>query len=368
MQVLLKNVKAFIVLRKGREVAVGCLPNYGATAILLKVLVDAMGGDNAPKEVILGALEARDKFGIDIVLIGKEDVIRPYIKPSFKSVEIIDAREIITNDERPVTAIRRKKDSSIVKGLRLIREGKAQALVSAGSTGALMAGGLFIMGRLKGIDRPAIASVIPTAKHPVLLLDLGANSEVKPKNLVQFAMMGNIYAREILNRQNPRIGLLNIGTEEEKGNSTIRAAYEELKIAKDINFIGNVEARSFFDGNADVVVCDGFSGNIFLKTIEGFGRYILSSLKAEVKNKWTYGLGAMLLKPAIKDIKAGMDYSEYGGAMFLGLDGVLIKCHGSSDRKAITNGIKAAKKFAESNIGPKLKQSLEEAKRRGDES
>ena len=308
----------------------------------LKVLVDAMGGDKAPEEIVKGAIEASNDLDVDIILIGNENKIKPHLQAANSSLEVVNAEEVITYDEQPVAAIRKKRDSSIVKGLKLLKEGKAQAMVSAGSTGALMAGGLFILGRLEGNDRPAIATLFPTAKDPVLLLDIGANSEVKPKNLVQFAMMGSIYSNEILNIKTPSVGLMNIGIEEEKGNSTIKAAYSDLKQIKDINFIGNVEAR-----------------NIFLKTVEGFGMYIFNRLKREIKSNITYSMGAMMIKPAINKVRASMDYSEYGGAMFLGIDGVLIKCHGSSDSKAIANGIKAACRFARANISEKLKQNLE---------
>lgn len=325
----------------------------------MKILVDAMGGDHAPDEIVQGAIDASNDSDIEIILVGNESKIKPYLQASKKSIEIVNAEEIITYDEQPVAAIRKKKDSSIVKGLRLLKEGKAHAMVSAGSTGALMAGGLFILGRLEGIDRPAIATLFPTAKNPVLLLDIGANSEVKPKNLVQFAIMGSIYSAEILNRKNPSVGLMNIGAEKEKGNSVIKAAYSDLKQLENINFIGNIESRNIFDGNVDVVVCDGFTGNIFLKTVEGFGMYIFKQLKKEIKSNIMYSLGATLMKPAINKVRASMDYSEHGGAMFLGIDGVLIKCHGSSDRKAIANGIKAACRFVEANISEKLKQNLE---------
>lgn len=318
-----------------------------------------MGGDHAPEEIVKGAIDASNNPDIEIILVGNESKIKPYLQASKKSIEIVNAEEIITYDEQPVAAIRKKKDSSIVKGLRLLKEGKAHAMVSAGSTGALMAGGLFILGRLEGIDRPAIATLFPTAKNPVLLLDIGANSEVKSKNLVQFAIMGSIYSAEILNRKNPSVGLMNIGTEKEKGNSVIKAAYSDLNRLENINFVGNIESRNIFDGNVDVVVCDGFTGNIFLKTVEGFGMYIFKQLKKEIKSNIVYSLGAALMKPAINKVRASMDYSEHGGAMFLGIDGVLIKCHGSSDRKAIANGIKAACRFVEANISEKLKQNLE---------
>jgi len=326
----------------------------------MKIVVDAMGGDNAPRETVLGAVKACEKMDIQIIMVGKRQEIEPMLSEVKNSIiEVVDAQEVISTDESPVSAIRKKKDSSIVKGLGLLKDMQADAMVSAGSTGALMAGGLFILGRFEGIDRPAIAAVIPSKKDPVLLLDIGANSDVKPRNLVQFALMGSLYASEVLKRKNPRVGLLNIGVEEEKGNSVIKSAYSILKGIKDINFAGNIEARDFFNADADVVICDGFTGNIFLKTVEGFGMYIFDSLKQEVKKKITYSLGALLLMPAMKAVKSSMDYSEYGGAMFLGLNGVVIKCHGSSERYAIYNGIKAAKRFAEVDINSKLKKSLE---------
>ncbi|HHX23658.1 MAG: phosphate acyltransferase PlsX [Tepidanaerobacteraceae bacterium] len=324
----------------------------------MRIIVDAMGGDKAPEQIIMGAVEASKELDAEIILIGDEKKIKPLLKEPSKIKEIIHAEEVITNDEKPVTAIRRKKQSSIVKGLKLVKDGTAQAMVSAGSTGALMAGGLFILGRLEGIDRPAIGTLFPSNKNPFLLLDIGANSEVKPQNLIQFALMGDLYAKEIMGKENPRIGLMNIGVEEEKGNSIIKAAYASLKQIKEINFIGNVETRNIFDGNVDVVVCDGFTGNIFLKTLEGFGSYIFKKLKKEIKSSITYSLGSMMMKPAMKRVKDSVDYSEFGGAMFLGVDGVLIKCHGSSDSRAIANGIKAASGFVNADISEKLKNSL----------
>jgi len=326
----------------------------------MNIIVDAMGGDHAPKEIVAGALKAADDLDVDITLVGAEEMIKPYLNANYNKgkITIINTSEVISNDEAPVTAIRRKKDSSIVVGLKKCKEKKGDAFVSAGSTGALMAGGLFIMGRISNIDRPAIAVVVPTKKQPCLLLDVGANSEVKPKNLVQFAWMGSEYAKAIFNVESPRVGLLNIGVEEEKGTSTVKTAYETLKKDSNINFIGNVEARAFFDGDAEVVVCDGFTGNIFLKMIEGFGGFIFDELKKQARSKIIYTLGAGLLKPAFKEIKSRFDYSEYGGAMLLGIDGILIKCHGSSDRKAVFNGIKAAKNFAHSQIHSKLAHCL----------
>lgn len=327
----------------------------------MRIAVDAMGGDHAPKEIILGAIKGCEELGLDVDLVGQETEIKLHLrKPSRGSIEIHNADEVISNDEPPVMAIRRKKNSSIVQGLRLVKDGSAQAFVSAGSTGALMAGGLFLLGRFEGVDRPAIAAVLPTAKSPAMLLDIGANSDVKPENLVEFALMGDVYVREILGRKNPRVALLNIGVEEEKGNLTIKSAYKTLSKLQDINFIGNVEARSFFDGNADIVIADGFTGNIFLKTIEGFGSYLFQGLKRLLKGNPRFAFGGMLIKPAIEGFKAQLDYSEYGGAMFLGLKGLVIKAHGSSKSKAIYNALRASRDFHDAGILEKMQVSLKD--------
>ncbi|MGB9813454.1 MAG: phosphate acyltransferase PlsX [Thermovenabulum sp.] len=324
----------------------------------MKIIVDAMGGDYAPREVVKGAIKALTELNCEIILVGKEEKIKRELADYKGSFEIVNAEEVITNDESPVKAVRAKKDSSIVKGLKLLKERKGDAFVSAGNTGALMAAGLFSLGRISGIERPAIAVLIPTEKRPTLLLDVGANSDVKPKNLVEFAVIGSEFYKEIMGEKNPRIGLLNIGVEEEKGNMVVKSAYSLLKELKTVNFKGNAEARDFFKGDFDVVVCDGFTGNIFLKTVEGFGKFLFDKMKAESKASITYSIGGLLLKPALKKIKDSLDYSEYGGAILLGLDGVLVKCHGSSDNKAIFNGIKAALNFAKRDITSKMKEAL----------
>ncbi|MGB9839109.1 phosphate acyltransferase PlsX [Thermovenabulum sp.] len=324
----------------------------------MRIIVDAMGGDFAPREVVKGAMKALMELNCEIILVGREEMIKKEMGDFKGKFEIVNADEIITNDESPVKAIRSKKDSSIVKGLSLLKEEKGDAFVSAGNTGALMAGGLFILGRLSGIERPAIAVLIPTEKKPVLLLDVGANSDVKPKNLVEFAVMGSEFYKEAMKEKDPKVGILNIGTEEEKGNIVVKSAYALLKEVNNLNFRGNVEARDFFKGDFDVVVCDGFTGNIFLKTIEGFGKFLFDKMKLETKKSFTYSVGGLLLKPALKRIKDSLDYSEYGGAILLGLDKVLVKCHGSSDSKAIFNGIRAALNFVENDITSKMKEAL----------
>lgn len=324
----------------------------------MKIIVDAMGGDKAPEEVIAGAVKAVQDFKIDIILVGKREKIKPVLGNLRHGIEIVDANQVISNDEAPVAAIKNKKDSSIVKGLKLLKEKKGNAMVSAGNTGALMAGGLFILGRFKGINRPAIAVMIPTRKEPVILLDVGANSQIKPQNLVQFAILGNVYMKEVLKRKNPRIGLLNIGTEAEKGTLAIKDAYLILKNKKALNFVGNIEARELFDGNIDIIVCDGFSGNIFIKTVEGFSKFLFEFLTTKLQSNSKYHAAAKALYPVINDFKSSIDYSEIGGAMFLGLNDILVKCHGTSDRKAIYNGIRVAKTFVEADIHKKLKKSL----------
>lgn len=324
----------------------------------MKIIVDAMGGDNAPHEIVAGAVRAAEDFKVDITLVGKKEEITPVLGNLSLDIKIINTSQVISTSEAPVAAIKNKKDSSIVKGLQLLKNKKAHAMVSAGSTGALMAGGFFILGRFKGISRPAIAVMIPTKKNPLLLLDVGANSEVKSKNLVQFAILGDLYLKEVLKRKNPRIGLLNIGVEEKKGTLAIKEAYLELKNKKNLNFVGNVEARDLFDGNVDVLVCDGFSGNIVIKTIEGFSKFLFDSFASDLKSKPQFQSAFKTLHPFFSNLKSSIDYSEIGGALFLGLNGVLIKCHGSSDRKAIYNGIRVAKIFAEANINEKLQKSL----------
>lgn len=323
----------------------------------MKIIVDAMGGDNAPHEIIAGSIKAAKDFNVNIILVGKAKEITPIVGDS-PGITVINTEQVISASEAPVAAIRSKKDSSIVKGLQLLRDNKAHAMVSAGSTGALMAGGLFILGRFKGIDRPAIAVMIPTKKEPLLLLDVGANSDVKPKNLVQFAILGDLYSKEVLGRKNPKIGLLNIGVEEKKGTLAIKEAYLELKNNRNLNFVGNIEARDLFDGNVDVLVCDGFSGNILIKTIEGFSRFLFDNLASKLNSDPKFQSAAKVLSPVFRDIKSNIDYSEIGGALFLGLNGVLVKCHGSSDRKAIYNGIRVAQNFAKANINKKLQKSL----------
>lgn len=328
---------------------------------MITVAVDAMGGDNAPVEVVKGTIDAiADNRNIKIYLVGHNISINDELSKytyNKEQIEVVDAKEIIDPHESPVMAIRRKKESSIVKGLQLVKEKKANAFVSAGSTGAILAGGTFIVGRIKGIERPALAPFIPHKNGVSLLIDCGANVDSKASYLVQFAKMGSIYYENVLGVKNPRVALINIGEEESKGNNLVKEAYALLK-QEDINFVGNIEAREISSGKADVLVCDAFIGNIILKYTEGFGLTLLGMLKDAFLQDTRSKLGALLLKPALKKFKKKLDYTEYGGAPLLGLEGLVVKTHGSSDAKAIKNTIIQCKTFAEQNINHKIKQKF----------
>jgi glycerol-3-phosphate acyltransferase PlsX len=309
----------------------------------MRIAVDAMGGDNAPGEIVKGAVDAV-RLGIaEVLLVGNqlqlEEELGKYSRPS--KLSIVPANEVIGMDEPPATALKKKKDASITIATRLVKEGEAGGLVSAGSTGAQVSAALLGLGRIPGIQRPAIATVLPTLKGGKLMLDIGANAECKPQNLLQFALMGNIYANRVMGIKEPKIGLLNIGTEINKGNELTQAAYELLAAAP-INFIGNYEARDIPAGEADVIICDGFVGNCILKFGEGLIISLFSMLQAEMAGSWRTRLGAALMLPGFKSIKKKLEYEEYGGAPLLGVQGVSIICHGSSKAKAITNAVRMA--------------------------
>lgn len=328
---------------------------------MITVAVDAMGGDHAPAEVVKGCMDAlTDNRNIKIYLVGHNISINDELSKytyNKEQIEVVDAKEVIDPCESPVMAIRRKKESSIVKGLQLVKEKKADAFVSAGSTGAVLAGGTFIVGRIKGVERPALAPFIPHKKGVSLLIDCGANIDSKASYLVQFAKMGSIYYENVLGVKNPRVALINIGEEASKGNALTKEAYELLQ-QEDINFIGNIEAREIPSGKADVLVCDAFVGNIILKYTEGFGLTLLGMLKDAFLQDTRSKLGALLLKPALKKFKKSMDYTEYGGAPLLGLEGLVVKTHGSSDAKAIKNTILQCKTFSEQKINTKIKDKF----------
>ncbi|MFZ5590653.1 MAG: phosphate acyltransferase PlsX [Bacillota bacterium] len=324
----------------------------------MNIAVDAMGGDFAPSETVRGALLAARQDGLRPILVGDEEKIYAELEgPDRSLVEVVHAPEVIGMDESPAVAVRRKKNSSIVRAVQLVREGRAAAMVSAGNTGAVMAAGLLGLGRIKGIDRPAIASVLPTRRGKVVLLDAGANVDCEPHHLLQFALMGYLYARDVLGVSDPRVGLLNIGEEECKGNSLTQAAFSLLK-ESGLNFVGNVEGRDIFPGQADVVVCDGFVGNVVLKTSEGLAMTLLGMLKDALGVSWLSRLGALLSLPALQDLRRRLDYAEYGGAPLLGVNGAVVIGHGSSDARAIRNALRFAASAAQSRLVEKIAGSL----------
>ncbi|MBT2683069.1 phosphate acyltransferase PlsX [Bacillus sp. ISL-37] len=325
----------------------------------MRLAVDAMGGDNAPKEIVLGAMKAIEKYNdIHIVLIGDESKIREYLTNE-ERIEIHHTEEVILGTDEPVRAVRRKKTASMVLAAQLVADGNADACISAGNTGALMAAGLFVVGRIEGIERPALAPTLPTiGGEGFLLLDVGANADAKPEHLVQYAIMGSIYSEKARGITNPRVGLLNIGTEEKKGNELVRNTYELLKDA-DINFIGNVESRDLLDGVADVVVADGFTGNMVLKTIEGTAMSVFKMLKSALTSSLKSKMAAAVLKPDLTVLKNKMDYTEYGGAGLFGLKAPVIKAHGSSDANAVFNSIRQAREMVEKDVSGTIKTAVE---------
>jgi len=317
----------------------------------LKIALDAMGGDHAPGEIVRGAWETCRDNGLKVILVGDRDILQREIDllGPCSGLEIAHAPEVISMHEAPAAAVRRKKNSSVVMAADLVRYGEAAAMVSAGSTGATMAAALLRLGRIKGIDRPAIASVLPTARGATILLDVGANVDCKAKNLLQFAVMGSLYARKVLGIEKPRVGLLNVGEESTKGNELTQEAYP-LFMNNDINFCGNIEGRDIFTGTMDVVVCDGFVGNVVLKTSEGLANVLMNMVKSEMQHSNLAKLGAFLALPSLKNLKKRLDYSEYGGAPLLGINGVAIVCHGSSQSRAIGNALSRARESVDTGL------------------
>lgn len=319
----------------------------------MRIVVDGMGGDNAPKAIVGGVVEAINEFNVEIAITGDKELLeQEFADYEFdrSKLEIIHTTEVIENEDKPVQAIRRKKDSSMVVALNLVKENKADAIVSAGSTGALLTGATLIVGRIKGIDRPCLCPCMPNIKGGMTIIaDSGANADCKPRNLSEFAMMSNIYLKKVLGMENPRIGLGNIGSEEGKGNELVKSAYNELK-TMDLNFVGNIEGRDVIESKADIIVCDGFTGNIMLKTCEGVAMGMMKLMKETLMSSFKGKLGALLIKEDMRKLKAFLDYSEYGGAPFLGVKGGVIKAHGSSNSKAIKNAIKQAINFTEGNV------------------
>ncbi|AGF55077.1 phosphate acyltransferase PlsX [Clostridium saccharoperbutylacetonicum] len=329
----------------------------------MKIAIDGMGGDNAPVAVVQGAIDALKEYdNIELYITGPEELINAELEKytySKEKINVIDAKEVISPNEHPVMALRKKKDSSIVKALELVKDGVCDAIISGGSTGAFLAGCTLTIGRIKGVERPALAPIMPGRHGSFMIVDVGANVDCKPQFLMQFAKMGKIYYEKVFDVKNPSVGLINIGEEEEKGNELTKAAFKLLKEEKNINFKGNVEPREIPGGNTNVLVCDGFVGNTALKMYEGSASSILGIIKDEVlKSSITSKLGILLLKPVLKNCLKKFDYKEYGGAPFLGVNGICIKAHGSSDGKAFKNAIRQTKIFYEKRVLEDMKNEF----------
>ena len=332
----------------------------------IDIVLDAMGSDKAPDPEIRGAILACRQLDVRVHLVGPEDLLRPKLRECRKALVggarrrglPVQASEWISMDDKAAQAVRSKRDSSMRVGLKMVREGRAGGFVTAGNTGAAMATAKMVLGSLAGVDRPALATVLPTSSGgPCVLLDVGANVDSDPENLVQFALMGHMYARNVLHVANPRVGLLSIGEEDGKGNSLTRDTLPLLR-ALPVNFIGNVEGRDLYNGRADVIVCDGFVGNVALKTSEGLAKLITTGLRESLKSTVTSQVGALLSQRAFKDFKKRIDYSEYGGAPLLGVRGVCIVGHGSSNDRAIMNGIRVAAEFASAEVNSGIEAAL----------
>ncbi|MCB6645819.1 phosphate acyltransferase PlsX [[Clostridium] scindens] len=330
---------------------------------ITNIALDAMGGDNAPAEMIKGAIDAIAKEPLmKVFLVGREDVIQKELanyQYNKEQIEVVNATEVIETAEPPVNAIRRKKDSSIVVGMKMVKEGRADAFVSAGSSGAILVGGQVLVGRIKGVERPPLAPLIPTEKGVTLLIDCGANVDARPSHLVQFAKMGSIYMEHVLSIQNPRVGIVNIGAEEEKGNALVKETFPLLKEEKGIHFIGSVEAREIPHGQADVVVCEAFAGNIILKLYEGVGAVLIQKVKEGMMTTLRSKIGALLIKPALKATLKTFDASEYGGAPLLGLNGLVVKTHGSAMAKEVSNTLAQCVTFKRQKINEKIKECIQ---------
>ena len=327
----------------------------------MKIILDGMGGDNAPFSVVEGAVLASRQTQHHICIIGQEELIIPELKKykyESEKISVINATQVISNDDAPVRAVRSKKDSSIVKGINMVKNGEGDIFISAGSTGALLAGGLFILGRIQGIDRPALASVYPIVGGiPSLLVDAGANADCKLNNLLEFGIMGNIYMEKVIGRKDPKVGLVNIGAEAAKGSTLTKAAYDLLEQSH-LNFIGNVEAREVPKGACDVIVTDGFTGNVLLKLTEGLAWNILQVIKKKFTDGVKAKLGAALLIDKMTELKQEFDYSEYGGAPILGVRGPIVKMHGSSNANAVKNTILKGIPYVSENVVDTIQNSV----------
>ncbi|MCM1126002.1 MAG: phosphate acyltransferase PlsX [Lachnospiraceae bacterium] len=331
-------------------------------AEFVNVAVDGMGGDNAPVEIVKGAVEAvNESSHVKVFITGQEDKINSELAKytyNKEQVEVVPASEVIDMAEPPVMAIRKKKDSSLVKALNLVKEGTCDAYVSAGSTGATLVGGQVIVGRIKGVERPPLAPLIPTADGCALLVDCGANVDARPSHLVQFAKMGSVYMESVMGVKRPRVAIVNIGAEEEKGNALVKETFPLLKNCPDIHFIGSIEARDIPAGKADVIVCEAFVGNVILKMYEGVGGILIKKVKEGMMTSLRSKIGALLVKPALKQTLKAFDLEQYGGAPMLGLKGLVVKTHGSSKSVEIKNSILQCITFTEQNINQKIKEKI----------
>ena len=329
---------------------------------MIKVAVDAMGGDNAPAEMVRGAVGAVTlRQDIKVALVGQQDIIKEELeKCAFggSQIEIVHAEEVIETAEPPVMAIRKKKKSSIVIGMNMVKDGSADAFVSAGSSGAILVGGQVIIGRIKGVERPPLAPLIPTEKGVSLLIDCGANVDARSSHLVQFAKMGSIYMENVLGVKRPKVAIVNIGAEEEKGNALVKETFPLLKNSPDINFVGSIEARDIPHGDADVIVCEAFVGNVILKLYEGVGATLIGMVKQGMMQSTRSKVGALLVKPALKETLKAFDASQYGGAPLLGLKVLVVKAHGSSKAQEITNSIIQCVTFKEQEINEKIRKNI----------
>ena len=338
----------------------------------VRVVVDAMGGDNAPAEPVKAAVEAvTERQDIKVILTGKQEVIdkelTKYSGYPKNQIQVVNASQVIETAEPPVFAIRKKKDSSIVVGLNMVKKQEADAFISSGSTGAVLVGGQVLVGRSKGVERPPLAPLIPTTKGVSLLIDCGANVDARPSHLVQFAKMGSIYMEHVVGVKNPRVGIVNIGVEEEKGNALVKETYPLLKECKDINFIGSIEAREIPSGVADVIVTEAFVGNVILKLYEGVGATLISKVKEGMMTTLRSKIGALLVKPALKSTLKSFDSSQYGGAPLLGLRGLVVKCHGSSKANEVKNSIIQCISFKEQDISEKIRENITVAVKKTEE-
>jgi glycerol-3-phosphate acyltransferase PlsX len=335
----------------------------------IDIALDGMGSDRAPEPEVRGAILACRHFDVRVHLVGPEEVLGPALERALRAprwpgsakpaIKIVNASEWISMDDKAAQAVRAKRDSSMRVGLRMVREGSARGFFTAGNTGAAMATAKMVLGMLAGVHRPALATIIPTVTgNPSLLLDVGANVDCDPDNLVQFAVMGHMYARNVLRISRPRVGLLSIGEEDSKGNQLTHDTFPLLRGLSNIDFIGNVEGRDIFNGNTDVAVCDGFVGNVAIKTCEGTAKLVSVLLREALKSTVTSQVGALLSRRAFNDFKKRLDYSEYGGAPLLGVRGVCIVGHGSSNEKAIMNGIRVAAEFAQAEVNSGIEAAL----------